>query len=285
MKIQITGINGYLGTLISGQLKSNGHEVEGIERAQIYGSIENLAEQVAGCDVIINLAGANILKRWTKSAKEEIYQSRIETTTNLVKAIRSLDTEKQPTVFISGSAIGIYKNGMIHDESSTDFDEGFLGKVVKDWETALNDLPSEIRTVIFRIAPVLGKNSRMMKNLKLPFLLGLGGKIASGKQAFPFIHETDLVRAFHSAVENNWKGTFNLVAPEQISNIDFTRTFAHLVHRPAFLPVPAFALRIIFGEAAGMLVDSPQVIPKALQEQGFQFEFPDIHSTLQNILN
>ena len=284
MKILITGINGYLGTLITTELRQNGHSVQGLDRSVSQGPVEKLAEHINGNDAIINLAGSNILKRWTSSAKDKIYSSRINTTKNLVTAIRLLDKKERPGLFISASAIGIYKAGDVHDETSTNFDQSFLGKVVKDWEAELNDLPKEIRTVIFRISPVLGKDSKMIKNLKLPFMLGLGGKIASGKQAFPFIHEKDLVRAFSKAIEENWQGIFNLSAPKQISNLDFTRTFANIIHRPAVIPVPVFALRLIYGEAATMLVDSPQVLPKALSEQNFHFEFPSIKKTLTEIL-
>lgn len=284
MKILITGINGYLGTLIANELRLKGNTVLGIDRNLSKGSAENLAKFISGSKVIINLAGSNILTRWTKSAKNMIYNSRIDTTKNLVQAINLLNKSERPEVFISGSAIGIYKNGEIHDETSTSFDQNFLGKVVYDWEKEINNLPQEVRTLIFRISPVLGKNSKMIKNLKLPFSLGLGGKIASGKQAFPFIHEKDLVKAFSSAINEKWQGIFNLSAPEQISNLDFTRMFAHLLKRPAVIPVPGFVLHFIFGEAASMLVASPQVLPKALMDNNFQFEFPEISSTLSDIL-
>jgi len=210
MKILITGINGYLGKLIATELRQKGHSVYGIDRNVSQGQVENLAKQIKGSDVIINLAGLNILQRWTATAKNKIYNSRISTTKNLVKASRLLQESDRPKIFISASAIGIYKAREIHDETSNAFDQGFLGKVVKDWEAELTDLPKEVRTVIFRISPVLGKNSKVIKNLKLPFMLGLGGKIASGKQAFPFIHEKDLVSAFSKAIEENWQGIFNL---------------------------------------------------------------------------
>lgn len=284
MKILITGINGYLGTIVSTELRQAGHSVYGIERKISQGPVENLAEFIKGSDVIINLAGSNILRRWTTSAKDEIYRSRVNLTKNLVAAILFLKEEERPVQFISASAIGIYKAGETHDENSTRLEQSFLGKVVQDWEAALNDLPEEIRIIIFRIGPVLGKNSKMITKMRLPLQLGLGGRIASGKQAFPFTHEIDLVRAFTTAIDKNWQGIFNLLAPEQISNLDFTRTFAQIIHRPAIIPIPAFALRLIYGEAASMLIESPQVIPKALLEHNFQFQFPTIKKALMEIL-
>lgn len=284
MKISITGLNGYLGSLIAAALKDKGHDVNGINRALLYAPPALLASALDKSEVVINLAGATVLQRWTKANKDEIYNSRVVTSKNLVAAINLLEEKDRPLLIISASAIGIYRAGAIHDESSMDFDAGFLGKVVLDWEKTLNELPDNIKTTIFRIGPVLGRKSKTITNLKLPFQLGLGGRIASGRQAFPFIHEKDLVKAFVWAIETSQDGIFNLVAPEHISNIDFTKNLAHLLHRPAILPVPAFALRLIYGEAASMLSESPLVLPKALIENGFQFYFPDIYSSLQDIL-
>lgn len=284
MRISITGLNGYLGSLIAAALKDKGNEVNGIGRTLLYAPPAQLAKALDKSEVVINLAGATVLQRWTKANKDEIYNSRVVTSKNLVAAINLLEEKDRPVQIISASAIGIYRAGAIHDESSIDFDPGFLGKVVLDWEKTLNELPDSIKTTIFRIGPVLGRKSKTITNLKLPFQLGLGGPIASGRQAFPFIHENDLVKAFLWAIETSQSGVFNLVAPEQISNIDFTKTLAHLLHRPAILPVPAFALRLIFGDAASMLSESPQVLPNALDENRFQFEFPDIYTTLKEIL-
>ena len=137
--------------------------------------------------------------------------------------------------------------------------------MVQDWEDCLNGLPDSIQLNIFRIGLVLGKKAKTITNLLTPFKLGLGGKIGSGKQAFPFIHEKDVVQAFISAVEDyEENGTFNLVAPEKISNSQFTKVFAQKLKRPALIPVPSFVLKLIFGEAASLLLNSPIVETKAL---------------------
>lgn len=284
MRISITGLNGYLGSLIAAALKDKGIEVNGINRSLLYAPPAQLAKAINKSEVVINLAGATVLQRWTKANKAEIYNSRILTSKNLVAAIHLLEEKDRPVQIIFASAIGIYKAGAIHDESSTNFDPGFLGKVVLDWEKTLDELPANIKTAIFRIGPVLGRNSKTITNLKLPFQLGLGGRIASGRQAFPFIHEKDLVNTFLWAIETSQDGVYNLVAPDQINNRDFTKALAKLLHRPAILPVPAYALRLIYGEAASMLSESPQVLPKALLENDFRFGFPDIESTLKEIL-
>jgi uncharacterized protein (TIGR01777 family) len=286
LKIKITGINGYLGKAISADLIKRGHEVSGVQRKLLYGPEEQLITDIKDCNVVINLAGASILQRWSTKNKKIIYNSRIASTENLVRAINLLPTENRPQKFISASAIGIYQSGILHDENSSNFEKGFIGKVVLDWENTLKELPSSVQTNIFRIGLVLGKESKTVKNLLLPFKLGLGGRIASGKQAFPFIHEKDLVRAFVMAVEDfNESKTFNLVAPEAINNAKFTKTFANKLNRRAVLPIPAFLLKLVLGKAASLLLKSPIVHPKALLNAGFEFEYPTIEEALKEIIN
>lgn len=286
MKIRITGISGYLGMAISEELKKQGHEVAGIERKLIYGSPAILTKEIEGTDVIINLAGAPILQRWTKRKKKLIYESRVRTTRNLVQAINALRKEKQPKKFISASAIGIYKSGFTHDETNTNFNNGFVGNVAKDWEDATNELSSTIQKNIFRIGLVLGKEAKTITNLLLPFKLGMGATIDNGKQPFPFVHEKDVIRAFIWAVTDFDKsGTFNLVAPESIANKDFTKALAKKLKRPAIFSIPGFVLKIVLGEAAVLLTESPEVEPKNLREAGFRFEYPGIREALAEILN
>jgi hypothetical protein len=286
LKIRITGISGYLGKNIAEELSDRGHEVLGIERRLIYGSLTTLSKEIEGTDVIINLAGAPILQRWTERKKILIHESRVRTTRNLVKAINAIPLEKQPKKLISASAIGIYKSGFSHDETSANFDEGFVGKVVQDWENATSELPSHIQKNILRIGLVLGKEAKTITNLLLPFKLGLGATIGNGKQPFPFIHEKDVINAFIWAVDNLDKsGTFNLVAPNSITNREFTKAFAIALNRPAIFSIPGFVLKMILGEAAVLLTESPDVKPKHLLEAGFEFRYPDIYSALKEILD
>lgn len=283
--VKITGANGYLGNSISKELKRNGHKVSGIKRELLYGPSENLKTEISNSDVILNLAGAPVLQRWTNKNKRLIYDSRIICTRNLVNAINLLLENEQPKKFISASAIGIYEAGSSHSETSTNFAPGFIGKVVKDWENSLDTLPISIQKNILRIGLVLGKDAKTIKNLLMPFKLGLGGKIGKGKQAFPFIHEKDLVNAFVWAIEKHEKsGVFNLVAPENISNTEFTLALAKHLHRPTFIPVPEIVLNLFLGEAASLLLQSPVVEPKALLEARFEFQYPSINSALSDIL-
>lgn len=286
MKITITGASGYLGKIITNELKNKGHEVLPITRELLYGPAENLASEIKNTDVLINLAGAPILQRWTTKNKKEIYDSRIQTAENLARAFQILFPEERPAKVISASAIGIYASGKTHTETSSDFNDGFLGEVVKDWEQSWNGLPQEVRLTLFRIAVVLGKESATIQKLLLPFKLGIGGKIGSGKQPFPFVHETDVARAFLWATENKTAiGVFNLVAPQEISNSGFTRALAKKLKRPAFIPVPPFFLKLLFGKAASALTQSPAVVPHKLLETGFEFKYSTIDDTLNEILS
>lgn len=284
LSIKITGISGYLGRLISSELIKNGHDVSGINRALLYGEIETLKNELSASDIVINLAGAPILQRWNKKNRAEIYNSRVTTTQNLVKAIRSLPKNQQPRKFISASAIGIYEAGVFHDENSTRFDTGFVGDVVKNWEAQSDFLPDNVQKVIFRIGLVLGKKAKTIQNLLLPFNLGLGATIGNGKQAFPFIHEKDVAHAFLWAAESfDESSIFNLTAPEIITNKQFTMALAKRLHRPAFLFIPGFVFKLIFGEAADLITRSPSVSSAKLNNNGFRFNYPDIDSALKEI--
>jgi len=285
LKIRITGISGYLGIGIASELRRLGHEVSGIERKLIYGSISALTKEIENAEVIINLAGAPVLQRWTERTKRLIHESRSRTTQNLVQAINSVPEERRPKKFISASAVGIYKAGFLHNENSTNFDTGFLGLVVNDWEKPLKDLPLNIQKVVFRIGIVIGKEAKTITNLLLPFKFGLGATVGNGKQAFSFVHEKDVVKAFVWAVEDFDKnGIFNLVAPEKITNNDFTKALAKSLNRPAFFSIPEFVLKLVLGEAAVLLTKSPIVEPKNLLEAGFEFRYPDIESALKEII-
>ncbi len=285
LEVKITGYNGYLGQLIANELSSKNYRVSGINRNLLFTENEQIKRELKNIDVVINLAGAPILQRWTAANKKQIYDSRIVSTRNLVSAIHQLEPDERPKQFISASAVGIYNPGKIHDESSTDFDSGFVGQVVKDWEAASEDLPADVQRVIFRIGIVLGKEAKSVKKLILPTKSGLAATLGNGKQAFPFIHEKDLVRAFLFVLSSYPKNEiFNLVAPDQIDNKTFTRLFAKQLNRPSLFSIPSFFLKAALGEAATLLTEGAQVIPRKLQRAGFRFKYPTINETLHNIL-
>ncbi len=285
MEIKITGASGYLGNYIANFLIEKGHEVSGIERKLLYGSTIDLMAEIRNCDGVINLAGAPILQRWTVKNKATIVDSRVKTTQNLVQAINNLPLNEQPKKFITASAIGIYATGFKHDESSQNFDDGFVGNVVKQWEAASNGLSPNIQRNIFRIGIVLGKEAKTITNLLLPFKLGLGATLGNGKQSFSFVHINDVARAFTWCIEDlNTSGVFNLVAPENISNKDFTKALAKSLGRPVFFSIPEFVLKAVLGEASGLLTEGSEVLPRNLTEAGFEFQYPDINSALKEIV-
>jgi uncharacterized protein (TIGR01777 family) len=285
MNIKITGQSGYLGNLFTKELLALGHSVTAISRKILYGDVDLLKEEISGAEVIIHLAGSPILTRWNKKNRRIITESRVITTQNLVKAIKKLNPDDRPKKFIQASAIGIYKAFENHNENSQSFDTGFVGNVVRQWEKASEDLPAEINRTVLRIGLVIGKKAKTITNLLLPFQIGLGAKIGNGKQAFPFIHDADVTGAFLWATEKDSAvGIFNLVAPQQTSNNDFTKAFAEALNRPAILTIPEFVLKFVLGEAAALLTDIPGVIPQNLISAGFEFKYPDIESALREIV-
>ncbi len=281
LNIRITGASGYLGSILTTELMKSGHKVSGIKRNLLYGPVEDLINEIRNTDVIINLAGAPILQLWTKKRKRIIFESRVLTTKNLVSAIHMLPLKEQPKKFISASAIGIYKSGEFHDEESTNFDEGFAGNVLKKWEEATNALPESIQKNILRIGLTLDKRSLIIRLTRIPFKLGLGAAIGKGDQPFPFVHTNDVIKAFQWIVNDfHESGIFNVTAPHNISNREFSKAYAKVLNRPMFLIIPKFVFKLVLGEASIMITESPQVLPKKLIENGFEFDYPTIEEAL-----
>jgi len=285
MRIAISGVRGYMSKNLCAELNKLHHTIIPLERHILYDKNE-LIKRIADTEVVINLAGAPILQRWTKTNKSEIYISRIETTKNITNAINNLPDQKKPKLFISASAIGIYTSNLVHTEESELFSSDFVGKVVNDWEKASAELSPAVRKVIFRIAPVIGKEAQIINKILPIFKAGLGGKIGTGKQPFPFIHITDVVNAILWSIQNpEAQGIYNLSAPENITNKQFTRTMSKLIGIPAFFTIPGFVIKLAYGKAASLLLESPIVYPQRLINAGFIFIYPDIHTCLNEIIH
>ena len=284
MKIAISGSYGYIAQNLIPWLEAANHGITRIQRSEL-GDVDQLTKKLSGTDVVISLAGAPILQRWTEANKNEILRSRIDSTQNIIHAINRLALEQRPGLFISASAIGIYSPNKVHSEESTSFSTDFVAEVVKNWENASDDLNPDVRKVIFRIGLILGKDAKTIQSLAPVIKLGLGGKIGSGKQPFPFIHIVDAIRAIRWSIENkNAQGIYNLVTPDNIDNRTFTKTLAESLNRPAIFTVPEFILKIALGEASALLLQSPQVNPERLLNEGFTFNFPDIKSCINEIV-
>jgi uncharacterized protein (TIGR01777 family) len=286
MKIAITGSSGFIGTsLLSGLYKTemDFFPLKRNETDTVW------AEKIGQCDVLINLAGAPVIQRWTPRNKNKILYSRINTTKRLVSILNELPRRNSPCLFISASAIGIYPSdeGRMYDEESNAIGDGFLPEVVVHWEKEALELTNRyVRLVIPRIGVVLGKDGGLIKKILPIFKLGLGGIIASGQQSVSFIHIDDLVQAFRFFIENkDTAGIYNLTAPEITSNRKLTKTMAEVLNRPAIVPVPAFALKLLYGKAAAIMINGEKVYPKHLLGAGFEFKFPDVETAVRDLLS
>jgi len=281
LKIAVTGATGLIGTALGEYYRGSEYEWVPVTRHMISLPPDVLATEMKGCDAVINLAGAPIISRWTPAAKNRIYNSRVLTTQRLVEAMKCM--QSPPGVFISGSAIGIYSNEGRHAESSKDLGEGFLTRVCLDWESAVQGAPS--RVVIIRTGVVLSLAGGALKKLYLPFRLGLGGPVASGRQSFSWIHIKDMVRAIDFFVKNtDSSGAYNLTAPHPVNNLTFVKTFARIMKRSARLPLPDAIIRLVYGEGASVLTEGQWAEPERLLKEGFSFSFSTLEEALSDLL-
>jgi len=244
------------------------------------------ASLLEGFDAVIHLAGENIAGRWNPAKKARIRISRIASTRFLAETLAGL--RHPPTVFACASAIGYYGNRgdeLLTEESSNG--TGFMAEVCRDWEAATAPAQTAgIRTVNLRFGVVLDPSAGALHEMLLPFRLGLGGRIGSGNQFWSWISLLDTIAAIlHTLEHPDLHGPINIVAPHPVRNHEFTAALAAVLHRPAVLPVPAFALRMFLGEMADeALLASVRVEPKKLVESSFEFLHPDLRQVLRELL-
>ena len=248
--------------------------------------VEDLSE-VKHADIVINLAGANLsAKRWTDKYKQEIVNSRLNLTKNLIDWISH--QERKPHTVISGSAIGYYgaRGNETLDESSTSGSASeFQVRLCSQWEDAAYRADEfGVRVCCIRTGVVLGDEGALSQML-LPFKFGLGGKLGSGNQYFSWIHIKDHVRAVKHLIDHdNLSGSFNLTAPHPVTNETLTKTLGKVLSRPTFMTVPGFALKMAMGEMANILLTGQRVLPCKLEESGVKFEYPELEQALNEIL-
>ena len=280
--VAITGSSGFVGTNLKRVFEAKGFKVLGIKREELK-DIEKLTSIIEEATILINLAGANIINRWTEKYKKLLISSRLDTTEALIKAMKK--AKNKPELFISTSAVGIYKNDACYDEENYKYEEDFLSNLCKSWEDeALKAKEQNIRTVIFRFGIVLGNGGAMEKMLT-PFKLGVGGIIGNGKQDFSFIHIDDLTNAYEYVYENvNCDGIYNLTAPNPTNNYGFTKALGKALNRPTVLPIPEFVFNLIFSEGAKVLTQGQCVKPKRLLDSGFKFKFKTVSEAVNNIV-
>src|SRR5690349_21980693 len=293
MKILVTGSTGLVGTALVKVLGSDGHTVCRLMRPQskaASGSKDGfdvawnpatgeLGGAGVGPDAVVNLAGASIAGgRWTNKRKELLRTSRIDTTRALVKALAKMNA--RPRVLVSASAIGIY--GDRGDEVLTEENKpgtDFLAGLAREWEAeALKAEALGIRVVLARFGIILARQGGALAKMLLPFKLGAGGRLGSGKQWMSWIMLEDVVAIIRFAIENlAIRGALNVVAPEPVQNAEFTKVLAKALHRPALFPAPVFALRLALGEMAdSLLLSSQRVAPQRLQHLSYSFQFPEL---------
>jgi hypothetical protein len=278
MNISISGASGFIGRHLMKSLAQAGHSLRALSRHT------PPAESLREADAIIHLAGEPVAQRWTAAAKQRILDSRVVGTRNLVEALAALP--RRPEALICASAIGYY--GSRGDEVLTESSapgSGFLPEVCVAWEReALAAEAFGIRVVRVRTGVVLDANGGALVRMLPPFRMGLGGRLGSGRQWMSWIHLEDLAALFQFAVESQVRGPLNAVAPNPVTNSDFTRELAHALRRPAVFPVPEFALKMLFGEMADVLLASQRVAPAAAEAAGFRFRFPQLAPALESLL-
>jgi uncharacterized protein (TIGR01777 family) len=297
MKILISGGSGFLGGPLVKRLQSRGEIVVLTRKPKLLPGARAVewhppqsgpwTGEVAGADVVINLAGENVGEgRWTEERKRKLESSRLDSTRALVTAMRSGPAKKR--TFISASAIGYY--GADHGDEALDESSkrgsDFLSALTEKWEAAARDAEPIARLVIARFGVVLGKDGGALAKMLLPFKAGAGGRIGSGEQWMSWIDRDDVLRFLEWAIDHeNARGTYNVTSPEPVRNRDFVRALGRVLHRPAIMPVPSFALRLVFGEMANETVlASQKVLPKRAMSEGFTFAHPKIEEALQHEL-
>lgn len=296
MKIALSGSRGLVGSALAQLLTSQRHEVIRLVRSKdSNGSVfwdpnsdSNDLSQLDGVDAVIHLAGENIASgRWDAQKKNAIRTSRVNGTKSLSAGLAKL--KQPPKVLLCASAIGYYG-----DRGQEELDEkskggaGFLSNVCQEWEQAtLVAKASGMRVVNLRIGVVLSPKGGALAKMLPPFMFGAGGQIGDGKQYMSWIAIDDVASAINYCLTNeNISGPVNLVAPEPVTNSEFTQALGKVLHRPTFCPVPDFAARLAFGEMAdALLLASVKVKPRRLQESGYQFLYPSIEPALRHVLN
>lgn len=294
MKILLSGASGFIGSHLSSFFKDGKHEVVSLIRNKnkegIFWDPEKQVlskDEIEGFDVVINLAGENIGNgRWSQEKKKRIYESRVKSTQLLADTITKLT--KPPKVYVNASAIGYYgtdASGTVNEDSPSG--KGFLAKVCKDWENAALPISQAgIRTIFTRFGAVLGANGGALSKMLIPFKLGLGGKIGTGKQWMGWIAIDDLILAMHHCMMNaSISGPANFTSPQLINNEEFTKALGQVLHRPTIFPLPAAIAKLILGEMAEeVLLSSIKAEPTILINSHYSFRYPDIKQALQHML-
>jgi uncharacterized protein (TIGR01777 family) len=298
MRIVLSGATGFLGLHLVERLCAEGHSIALLARSPLTGlpatvetylwnppRVQAPLQALEAADVVIHLAGATVNQRWTQQSKELLRSSRIDSTRSLVESLSTLS--QRPALLLSASATGFY--GDRGDETLTESSgpgDGFLADLSVSWEkeaTLARALGMKVQ--LLRTGVVLGLRGGALPSMLPVFRLGIGGRLGSGQQWMSWIHIEDWVGSVLKLLRDELpSGAYNLTAPEPCRNEEFTRLLGKVLDRPAFLPVPEFALNLLFGEMSTIILGSQRAIPEALLKSGYQFRYPALESGLRSLL-
>jgi uncharacterized protein (TIGR01777 family) len=300
MTILITGATGLVGQELVSLLLQNGHTVHYLSTSNnklvtnsnykgFYWNPKTAeidTDSLADVEVVVHLAGASVAKKWTKSYKDEIIDSRVLSTKLLFQTLQN--TPNKVKQIVSASAIGIYPDSLtnIYHESDLDIDVSFLGNVVKLWENEVNQF-EKLQLIVskIRIGIVLAKNGGALQEMVKPIQYGVGAAFGSGEQYQSWIHIQDLVAIFYHVIENKLPGIYNGVSPYPVTNTELTRSIAKTLNKPFFLPnIPKFVMQLILGEMHQILFSSQHVSCRKLLDENFQFKFASLDKALNDLL-
>lgn len=300
MRVFVTGASGFLGKRLLRELLRRGDQVVALTRSRKNlrdGNSERLVvvkgdptrageweEQVGGCDAIVALAGEPLLgRRWTPAFKQRLYDSRVESLRRLIATLAALPEQSRPRVLVAASAIGYYgsRGDEILDENSLPGSD-FTAQLCSDWEAAAKNAEAAgVRVVMLRIGVVVGEGGGILEKMLPAFRAFLGGPVGSGEQFLAWIQLDDLLGILLMALDNPAiSGALNVTAPHPVRMRDFAQTLGKVLHRPALLPVPEAALRLLLGEGAQVTLASQRVVPRRALELGYKFRYPELQAAL-----
>jgi uncharacterized protein len=295
--VTMSGASGFIGRRLLKNFAAAGYQVRALSRhagTNLPNGVKLFAwdpmqgpppeESLRDADTIVHLAGEPVAQRWTPEAKQRIHESRVNGTRNLVAGIEKM--RRPPDALICASAVGYY--GSRGDEvlrESAEPSNTWLSRICVEWEREAQAAATlGVRVVCIRTGVVLDPRGGALARMLPPFRMGVGGRLGSGAQWMPWIHLADIAALFQFAVDTPLRGAVNGVAPYPVTNAEFTKELAKLLHRPAIFPVPTFSLKLLFGELAEVLLASQRVVPAAAEAAGFRFQYPQLGPALAALL-
>ena len=289
MRIAVTGGTGRLGSLLVEELRTRGDEVTVLSRSS--GDVRwdpmsgpAPADALAGRDAVVHLAGEDIAQRWNDKSLKRIKDSREIGTRNLVAGLEAADP--RPRALISSSAVGYYGHRPDPVDEDARPGEDVLAEICQAWEReAERATELGMRVVRVRTGVVLDRHGGALQKMLLPFRLGVGGPVAGGRQPMPWIHVADVIGIYLAAIDDErWSGPVNATAPRPVSNREFTKALGRALHRPAIVPVPGFALRLLYGGMATLVVEGQNALPRRATELGYRHRYPELDAALRSAL-